>query len=95
MANPILESEKGMRFTRALTRIRTEQEAKEFLSDLMSGPELKNLANRWESVELLYRKESYLDIQKRTGLSSATIAKMSTALKYGTGILNKIVERLG
>ena len=89
-----LNSVSGQNLLLAISKLRTVEEIRDFLGDLLSGPEITKIVNRWQAIELLNNKQNYLDIQKQTGLSSATIAKMSTSLKYGTGILRKILERM-
>ena len=93
MNNPF-HRDGGQSLLKALTRLRNSEETAEFLGDLLSPKEIQNIVNRWRAVELLDQKESYLDIQRQTGLSSATVAKMSTALKFGTGMLKKVIARI-
>lgn len=79
---------------KALHKSRTPNETTDLLKDLLSPHELDNIAKRWEVAMLLRDKHSYHEIRRRTGLSSATIAKVSTALQHGSGMLRKIIERL-
>lgn len=84
----------GQELVKAMLKLRTSEEIELFLSDILSPKEIQNISNRWHAVTLLSSKNNYLDIQKQTGLSSATVAKMSTSLKYGSGMLKTILERL-
>ncbi|MFH0969176.1 MAG: YerC/YecD family TrpR-related protein [Patescibacteria group bacterium] len=74
--------------------LKSEKEAKMFLRDLMTEKELLELGNRWKAARMLSEKISYPEIQKETGLSSRTIARISKWLKNGKGgyrlALNKI-----
>jgi TrpR-related protein YerC/YecD len=79
---------------KAINRLRTVEETASFLLDLLTPGEVGNLVGRWRAVQMLSSKQNYLDIQKQTGLSTATIAKMSNAMKYGTGTFAKIIDRL-
>lgn len=69
-------------------------EAKNFFRDLMTEKELLEFGNRWKAVQMLSGKESYSKIQKETGLSTRTIARISKWLKNGKGgyklALNKL-----
>lgn len=79
---------------KAISKLRTTEEVELFLKDFLSPSEQNHLGNRWQILSKLSSKQNYQEIQKETGQSSATIAKMSTALKYGSGIIAKIFERL-
>ena len=78
----------------AFTEIESFDEIKEFLNDLWSTDELKEFANRWNVANMLSNGISYSQITEQTGMSSATIARISKCLNrensgYQT-ILNKI-----
>lgn len=79
---------------KAISKLRTPEEVELFLKDFLSASEQIHFANRWQILQKLIDKQNYQEIQKETGQSSATIAKMSTALKYGSGVLAKVFERL-
>jgi len=68
-----------------------------FLRDLLTESEIAEFANRWKVARLLDQKVSYTQIEKETGMSSTTIARISKWLKNGTGgyqnILNKIKSK--
>lgn len=94
MDKEYLASPAGQQLSKAISKLRTPEEISLFLADFFSQTEQRNLIGRWQAVQLLSDKRNYLDIQKETGLSSATIAKMSNAYKYGSGILPKLLTRL-
>lgn len=99
MSNPYqpdqqFSSDEGEQLLKAFTKLRTPEETAAFLTDMLSPSEIRNVIRRWQALSMLEQKENYLDIQKRTGLSSATIAKMSTAMQYGTGIIRELFTRL-
>ncbi len=74
--------------------LKSEKEAKMFFRDLMTEKELLEFGNRWKAAQMLSEKVSYPKIQKETGLSTRTIARISNWLKNGKGgyklALNKI-----
>jgi TrpR family transcriptional regulator, trp operon repressor len=92
--HPILSTPQTQELVKVISKLRTTEEISVFLGDFFSPKEIDNLTGRWQAVSQLSQKHNYLDIQKQTGLSSATIAKMSNALKYGSGILSKLIERM-
>ena len=60
-------------------------DAERFFRDLCTIPELHTLAARWEVVKLLDRGVPYTEIAERTGASTATITRINTWRRYGTG----------
>lgn len=55
------------------------------LEDLFTIREIKDTSQRLEVARLLREGESYSSIEKTTGASATTIARVSKALNYGTG----------
>ena len=55
------------------------------LEDLFTIREIKDTSQRLEVARLLREGESYASIEKITGASATTIARVSKALNYGTG----------
>ncbi len=54
-----------------------------FLRDLMTEDEMKECVFRWKIVQLLNSGTSYSQIEKKTGASSTTIARVSHWLNHG------------
>ena len=55
------------------------------LEDLFTIREIKDTSQRLEVARLLRKGESYASIEKTTGASATTFARVSKALNYGTG----------
>lgn len=91
----IFDSEEGNDFLKAITKLRNADEAAEFFTDMFTPSEARAFVARWRAAVLLNQKVPYLDIQKTTGLSSATVARVSQALQYGTGGFKKVLDRFG
>jgi len=68
-------------------------EAKKFLRDLLTESELVEFSNRWKTARMLTKKIPYTEIEKETGLSSTTIARVSNWLNKGTGGYRLILKR--
>ncbi len=64
------------------------------LEDLFTIREIKDTSQRLELARLLRRGESYASIEKTTGASATTIARVSKALNYGTGGYQLALELL-
>ena len=60
-------------------------DAERFFRDLCTISELHTLAARWEVVKLLDQGVPYTEIAERTGASTATITRINTWRRYGTG----------
>lgn len=53
-----------------------------FLRDLLSETEILEFSRRFEVAKLLTQKVSYTEIEKQTGMSSTTIARISKFLTW-------------
>src|SRR5215213_5045874 len=69
----------------AVLTLRTRDEARRFLRDLCTFPELEALAHRWQTVRLLEEGVPYLDIAQRVPTSTATVTRVAQWLRHGTG----------
>lgn len=78
----------------AILKIRNADEAEKFFMDVFSQKELQTLNLRLNIAKMLSESISYVEIERRTGASSATIAKISESIKYGNEGLRTILERL-
>lgn len=78
----------------ALMAVRNRDEALAFLRDLMTEAELREFSKRWKAARLLHEKVPYTSIESETGLSSATIARVSKWLQEGAGGYRMILNRL-
>ena len=78
----------------SILRLKNIGETKRFFRDLLTSEELIEFSKRWQAAQMLNRKISYEDIEKKTGLSSRTIARISKWLNGKVGgyklMLNKI-----
>jgi len=78
----------------AFLKLHTEEEIRLFLKDILSNSEQKAISERFNIALLLERGQPYTQIERETGASSATIAKVSENLKYGNDGYKLIIERL-
>jgi TrpR-related protein YerC/YecD len=68
------------------------EDCKLFLKDLCTHKEVENMAQRICAAKLLMQGETYLQVTEKTGIASATLARVSDALKYGEGY-KKILKK--
>ncbi len=69
----------------AVLSMRTRDEAKRFLRDLCTLPELEALAHRWQIARLLERGIPYLEIAERVPTSTATVTRVAQWVRHGAG----------
>lgn len=78
----------------AILGLKTENEARRFLRDLLTEAEIKEFANRWKVVRLLDNKTPYETITKQTGMSSTTIARIQKWLQGKVGGYRLMLKKL-
>lgn len=78
---------------RTMLSLRTVDEAKMFLRDLLTEGEIQMIVERWKVARLLDEGQSYREISSITGLSSRTIARISRWLQEGAGGYRALLER--
>ncbi len=79
---------------KAMLTLRTEDECRRFLRDLLTEAEIKEFANRWKVSQMLNKKIAYEQIAKETGMSSTTIARVQKWLTNGMGGYKLMLRRL-
>lgn len=77
----------------ALLRLETPEECRKFLEDLCTPQELHALADRWRVARLLAKGVPYRRIYDQTGVSTATVTRVSRSLTYGAGGYQRALER--
>lgn len=89
-----LKNEQNERLVKALLSLRNEDECYQFMEDLLTMREIRDLAQRLEVAVLLREKTTYNEIVERTGVSTATIGRVNRALSYGTGGYAAVLDRI-
>ena len=79
---------------RAVLALQSEEECAAFFDDICTYQELEALAQRLEVAILLSEGNSYINVNKLTGASTATICRVGKALNYGDGGYNTVIERM-
>ncbi len=88
-------SEKEYRsLSQALLALRNTDEARRFLRDLLTEPELAEFSRRWQAARLLSQAVPYTEVQRATGLSSTTVARVAKWLRRGRGGYQLVIKRL-
>jgi len=79
----------------AVLALRTPEECRRFFEDLCTPTEVQAMADRWAVVDQLLEETPYREIQKRTGVSVATVTRVARCLRDGEGGYTLVLERLG
>lgn len=80
-----LNSVKTKELIGTIVALKNQNEARRFLRDLLTEQELSEFGNRWKAAQMLNDKVPYSRIEKETGLSSTTVARISKWLNNGMG----------
>lgn len=79
---------------KAILILKTIDEAQRFFRDLLTKKEIIEFSRRWHAVKMLSKNIPYSQVEKKTGLSSRTIARGSRWLKRGMKGYKLVLERL-
>lgn len=82
------------KFVRAILTLRTPKQAESFLRDLMTESEIEEFAKRLQAADMLTLNTPYSIIEKETGLSSTTVARVSKWLTAGNGGYKSVINKL-
>ena len=78
---------------KTIAGLKSPEETERFFRDLCTIPELHTLAHRWEVAKLLDQGVHYADIAERTGASTATITRINSWRRFGTGGYRLLLDR--
>lgn len=78
----------------AILALKNKEEAQSFLRDLMTTKEIDEFAKRFKAATMLLEKIPYSIIEKETGLSSTTVARVSKWLNGNQAGYKTIINRL-
>ncbi|MFH1973877.1 MAG: YerC/YecD family TrpR-related protein [Patescibacteria group bacterium] len=88
------KSKRNQRLIQAILALKTENEAGRFLRDLMTEKEIKEFTKRLKAAEMLTDKVPYSTIEKETGLSSTTVARVAKWLNGKGGGYKIVINKL-
>lgn len=76
-----------------IASLETEEECRKFMRDLLTQAEIKEFANRWKVAQMLEKKIAYKIIERQTGMSSTTIARIQKWLTNGMNGYKTMLEK--
>jgi len=88
------DNKKIKELIQAVLALKNRDEARRFFRDLFTEKELIEFGNRWKAAKMLAKNIKYTEIEKETGLSSTTVARVSKWLNKGKGGYKLMLQRL-
>ncbi len=89
-----VEKEEIDKLFEAILLLKTKEDCYRFFDDLCTINELEAFGQRLEVAKMLFSKMTYQEIEKETGISAATISKISKSFSFGPGGYEMIIKRL-
>ncbi len=80
---------------RAILALDSMEECNKFFEDICSIKELQSISQRLKVAKMLNDNVTYTEIEKETGVSTATISRISKCLNYGPGGYDLVLRKLG
>ncbi len=68
-----------------IASLESPEDCKLLFEDLCTRKEVENMAQRIYAAKLLKQGETYIKVMEKTGIASATLARVSSCVKYGKG----------
>ena len=78
----------------AILSLNTIDECYKFFEDICTVKEILDISQRLKAAKMLKNGANYMDISKATGMSTATISRVSKCLEYGGGGYAMIIDRV-
>ena len=78
----------------AILKLSTREECYRFFEDALTEKEILDVAQRLKAAKMLRSGSSYTEVCAATGMSTATISRVSKALDHGAGGYHLILDRM-
>lgn len=76
-----------------ILKLKSVEECNAFFTDLCTITELDAMLQRIKAAKMLLENKTFAEVSVATGISSATLARVSKAVKYGEGGYELILNR--
>ncbi|NIQ38529.1 MAG: hypothetical protein GTN81_08065 [Proteobacteria bacterium] len=94
MPERMLNSKEMKELYQAILELQTTDECKKLFRDLCTLSELQAMAERFQVAKRVYAGETYREINKITGSSTATITRVAHWLHHGMGGYKLVLGRM-
>lgn len=78
----------------AILTLQSVDECRSFFEDVCTVKEMREISQRLQVAQMLRMGTSYAAINAQTGVSTATISRVSRCLEYGSGGYDLVLSRL-
>lgn len=78
----------------AFISLDNKEDCYRFFEDLVTVKELQAMSQRWQVAKCLDQKMTYIDIEKKTGASAATISRINRCMAYGSEGYKRMIDKL-
>ena len=82
-----------MELYKVLNSLQSEEEFRIFFEDICTPQEIANMNQRIECARMLHHGETYTSIIEKTGISSATLSRISKCMQHSNGGFSKLLMR--
>ncbi|MBR0407124.1 MAG: TrpR-like protein [Clostridia bacterium] len=91
-----VKQERSMALYQAILSIQSLDECCRFFDDLCTPTELRSMEQRYDVAAALMQEQVYMEIQEKTGASSATISRVRRNILENAagGAMREIITRL-
>ncbi len=92
--NSKLRSSEADLLCRAILSLNTVEDTYKFLEDILTAAEIQSIAQRMAVAQMLDEGQTYEDIARITGASSATISRVKRSLTFGADGYRLVLDRM-
>ena len=78
----------------AIAALESRDECYKFFEDALTVKEILDIAQRLKAAKMLRANRSYIEVGQETGMSTATISRVSKALERGAGGYELVISRM-
>lgn len=93
MARKKITEDKDFLF-KCIMSLGSVEECYDFFGDLCTAKELEEMSRRISAAKLLYEDRVYTEVKEKTGLSTATISRVSRCLQDSDDGYVKVLRRM-
>ncbi len=79
---------------KAILSLKTTEECYRFFEDICTNREVLDIAQRLKAADMLRDGKNYAEVYAETGMSTATISRVSKSLERGQGGYDLVLERM-
>ncbi len=78
----------------AILSLESLEECYNFFEDVCTVKEILEISQRLKAARMLRAGKNYIEVCSETGMSSATVSRVSRCLEYGAGGYDLAIKRL-